>query len=125
MLGSACQALHALWNPCIPDFPPNVVSLPPRAPNSSDAASFRCGEVTMRAVETAVELPKARKRSRHQARSTPLHRSRLRSLALEPLEARTLMATLPPAVVTRTLDVSNSGGNQSSPSIAIDPVNPN
>jgi subtilisin-like proprotein convertase family protein len=78
----------------------------------------------MRAVETEVEVPKARKRSRHRARFAPLHRSRLRSLALEPLEARTLMATLPPAVVTRTLDVSNSGGNQSSPSIAVNPTNP-
>jgi len=48
----------------------------------------------------------------------------MRRMVMEGLEARTLLATIPGALVTGQLDVSNAGGNQSSPSIVVDPTNP-
>src|SRR5947209_8683470 len=79
----------------------------------------------MRAVESVIDTPKVRRGSRPGVRSAHLRRTRLRNLALESLESRTLLATVPAAIVTSTLDISNSGGNQSSPSIAVDPTNQN
>jgi hypothetical protein len=56
-------------------------------------------------------LPAARKRSR-------------RRVALEGLEPRTLLATLPAATILNRVDVSNGTGDESTPSIAINPANP-
>ena len=78
----------------------------------------------MRAVASEIDTPKARAGSRPGNRSAKLRKTRLRQMALEALETRALMATIPGAVVTNQVDVSNSGGNQSSPSIAVDPTNP-
>jgi subtilisin-like proprotein convertase family protein len=53
--------------------------------------------------------------------------AKLRRLAMEGLEPRTLMAVLPTPTVTGQFPVVSDGtttSNQSSPSIAIDPVNP-
>src|SRR4051812_43029786 len=63
-------------------------------------------------------------------RTTILDRkARLRRLALETLEERALMAGLPAPLATgATVDISNPNnnltGNESAPSIAIDPANP-
>jgi large repetitive protein len=78
----------------------------------------------MRAVASEIDTLKARAGSRPGNRSAKLRKTRLRQMALEALETRALMATIPGAVVTNQVDVSNSGGNQSSPSIAVDPTNP-
>src|SRR5260370_40411980 len=43
---------------------------------------------------------------------------------MESLEPRTLMATLPPGAVSPTVDISNTRGDESTPSIAIDQNNP-
>ena len=51
-------------------------------------------------------------------------RTALRRAVLEPLEARELLATLPEAVVASQVDISGSRGDESTPSIAIDPLNP-
>src|SRR3954451_2174658 len=53
--------------------------------------------------------------------------SMLRRIALEALEPRTLMAVLPtPTVLPNSqVDISNSRGDESSPTIAIDQLNPN
>ena len=50
-------------------------------------------------------------------------KARLRRAVLESLEDRTLLALLPPPSVTGRVDVSNSNGNESAPSIAVDPTN--
>src|SRR5262245_22245681 len=82
----------------------------------------------MRAVASEVDPSKARVGSRPGARPARLRKSRLKShlraLALESREKRALLATIPAALVgTNQIDISNSGGNQSSPSIAVNPVN--
>src|SRR3954454_7567854 len=77
----------------------------------------------MRAVASEVETSKVRPGSRPRTRPVLLRKSRLRALALENLETRALMATIPGAQVTPPIDVSGSGGNESSPSIAINPAN--
>src|SRR4051794_6094808 len=77
----------------------------------------------MRAVASEVEASKASVGLRPRVRSARLRKSKLRNLALENLEARALLATIPAALVTSPADVSGSGGNESSPSIAIDPTN--
>ena len=78
----------------------------------------------MRAVATEVEASSAGIGLRRKDRAAQLRKSRMRRIILEGLETRTLMATIPGALVTGQLDVSNAGGNQSSPSIAVDPINP-
>ena len=67
--------------------------------------------------------PADRSRTRP-SRRTPGHKSRLGDLALESLERRALMAVLPPVTVTGQLNISGGSGNQVSPSVAIDPNNP-
>ncbi|MEO6811427.1 MAG: Ig-like domain-containing protein [Isosphaeraceae bacterium] len=59
----------------------------------------------------------------------PARRSRLRRIALEPLESRTLLAVLPAPLVSGQATISGPGGNgsrgdESNPSIAIDRYNP-
>ncbi len=51
-------------------------------------------------------------------------RQRLQWGALEYLEPRTLLATIPAATVLSRNDLSNARGDESSPSIAVDPANP-
>jgi len=77
----------------------------------------------MRAVAPEIAPSNARDASRSGPRSARLRRSRLRVAALESLEPRTLLATIPAALVTFRQAVAPSGGNQSSPSIAVDPTN--
>ncbi len=80
----------------------------------------------MRAVSPELDSPKVRVGSRPGSRSERLRKSRLRNVALEWLESRQLLAALPTPTVTAQVNVSNSNGtsNDSSPSIAIDPTNP-
>jgi hypothetical protein len=54
----------------------------------------------------------------------PAVASQIRRLTLESLELRTLMAVLPPVSVTGQVAVSKDGGNDSTPSVAVDPANP-
>ena len=56
------------------------------------------------------------------ARPSATSKSRLRRLALDALEPRTLLATLPTPTVAARVDVSNAGGDESSPTIAVDPT---
>jgi subtilisin-like proprotein convertase family protein len=80
----------------------------------------------MRAVSPELDSSKVRVGSRPGSRSERLRKSRLRNVALEWLEARQLLAALPTPLVTTQVNVSNSNGtsNDSAPSIAIDPTNP-
>ncbi len=69
----------------------------------------------------------SRGRKRSGARTTPGQKPHLRRMSLESLEARTLLSTLPtPVTALQSLvGESNSGaGNSSSPSVAIDPLDP-
>lgn len=61
-------------------------------------------------------------RKRGKVRRSPAARSP--RLGVEALEERTLMSVLPPPTFTSHLDISNSRGNESNPSVAVDPVNP-
>jgi subtilisin-like proprotein convertase family protein len=82
----------------------------------------------MRRVEIEGDSPSSRRRDRGVARPSPAYRPRLRRLALDRLEDRTLMSTLPSAItVGQTIvGLSDSGqGNSSSPSVAVDPLDPN
>ena len=47
-----------------------------------------------------------------------------RRAVMEALESRTLLAVLPPASVQSLTAMTNAGGNESTPSIAMDPANP-
>ena len=84
---------------------------------------FDCGEAIMRAVLPETETMKVRVGSHSGTRSERLRKMHLRSFSLEGLEQRTLMATIPAALVAGQVNISNSGGNQSSPSIAVNPLN--
>ena len=67
------------------------------------------------------------RRGRGVARPGSVAKSRLRRLSLEGLESRELLSTLPSPVTTLQSSVggSQSGqGNSSSPSVAVDPLNP-
>ncbi len=56
--------------------------------------------------------------------STAARKARLRRMTLESLEPRTLMAVLPPALVQNQVNISNqTTGQESSPSIAVNPLN--
>jgi len=81
----------------------------------------------MSAVGSEIDPSKARVGSRPGARSVSLRKTRLRSLALEGLEERALMAVLPPSQALATSLVGSFGdtGNASTPSIAVDPNHPN
>ena len=68
------------------------------------------------------------KRMRSEARPSSARKLHLRRLALEGLEARTLLSTLPSPMThgQAVVGLSRSGlGNSSSPSVAVDPLNPN
>src|SRR5690349_5186353 len=80
----------------------------------------------MRAVDSETNTPKTRAGSRPGARSSWLRKSRVRSATLESLESRALMAVIPPAIVSGQTVVAQGNGNsnQSAPSIAVDPTNP-
>src|SRR4051794_16516218 len=51
-------------------------------------------------------------------------KSKLRRIALESLEVRALLSTLPAATILNRVDVSNGTGDESAPSVAINPSNP-
>src|SRR5689334_3790762 len=92
----------------------------------------------MRTVASENESPSSRRR-RSSLRSSALRRFRLRSTALERLEDRTLMATLPAPLRSGVpISVSSNGngsgntfdpqrnqrvGNETAPTIVIDPQN--
>src|SRR4051812_40339459 len=88
----------------------------------------------MRTAESEFGSRESRNEVRGGSRSAALRKARLRALALEALEARTLLAVLPPIVrdpsAASPIDLANSVGgnsqtsNESAPTIAIDPVNP-
>ena len=82
----------------------------------------------MRRVDSEGDLRSSRDRKRSEARPSSARKLHLRRLALEGLEARTLLSTLPsPMTQGQTVvGLSDSGlGNSSSPSVAVDPLNPN
>jgi hypothetical protein len=58
------------------------------------------------------------------SRPRPARKASRRRVALEGLEPRTLLAILPAASILGRVDVSNSGGDESTPSVAINPSNP-
>jgi subtilisin-like proprotein convertase family protein len=62
----------------------------------------------------------------HRLRSGRATKARRRRLALEALEPRTLLAVLPPPTVGATTPIFDAtpNGNNSAPSIAVDPTNP-
>src|SRR4051812_4558712 len=75
----------------------------------------------MRTVASENQSQGTRGRGRPGARSAALRKSRLRGMVLEALESRTLLATLPAATVNGQVQVSASQGNESAPTVAIDP----
>ena len=77
----------------------------------------------MRAILPETETMKVHVGSRSGTRLKQLRKMHLRSFSLEALEQRTLMATIPAALVAGQVNISNSGGNQSSPSISVNPLN--
>jgi hypothetical protein len=83
----------------------------------------------MRRQSTEQRSQGTRLRTRDETRGSSVKRSRLRRLALEGLEARTLLATTPiPVVSTQVAASAGIGGNtinDSNPSIAVDPLDPN
>ena len=83
----------------------------------------------MRRQSTEQRSQGTRIRSRDEMRGASSKRSRLRRLALEGLEARTLLATTPIPVVTNQVQasagVAGTTINDSSPSIAVDPLDSN
>src|SRR3954451_6308757 len=81
----------------------------------------------MRSEPAKVGTKGTRGRTLRGSRRELARNSMLRRIALEALEPRTLMAVLPtPTVLPNSqVDVSTSRGNESSPAIAIDQLNPN
>ena len=85
----------------------------------------------MDSVHPRVRLAADRPRALVKHRVTSRSKSRLRRLALEALEVRSLMAVLPPATVNGQVNLSNPAGaaslvtsNETSPSVAVDPADP-
>ena len=83
----------------------------------------------MRAVPSESGNPQAedREKSRTDARSARRRKARLRTLAMETLEARELLASSLQSIVPGTntvLNVPGNAGNQLNPSVAYDPTNP-
>ena len=82
----------------------------------------------MRRVDGGVDSQSSRGRKRDGAQVSRASKSTLRRLALEGLEERTLLSTLPAPLTQGQFAVggSDSGqGNSSSPSVAVDPLNSN
>src|SRR4051794_40126179 len=84
----------------------------------------RARRIAMRTVASEVESHRNRLPVRLGSRAVALRKSRLRRLALESLEVRALLSTLPAATILNRVDVSNSTGDESTPSVAINPSNP-
>src|SRR5262249_30139971 len=80
-------------------------------------------EVAMRPAQPVIRAQAISARRHSGRRPEAARQSKLRRLALEGLEGRTLMAVLPSPNVLGQVDISNSGGNESAPSIAVDPTN--
>jgi hypothetical protein len=90
----------------------------------------------MRRVDSEGDSQNSRNRKRSHARTSPAQKSTLRRLALDRLEDRTLLATgalastLPEPITQAQSEVGDGFGvtgnaaNSSSPSVAIDPLNP-
>src|SRR5262249_37607894 len=97
--------------------------LPPRR-HLSWRSCLRAESSTMRTVASENESQGARGPGRPGARAAAIRKSRLRGMGLERLEPRTLLAGLPAATGTAPLQVSRNPGNDSKPSIEIDPRNP-
>ncbi len=68
--------------------------------------------------------PAARSLGQLRKRVDPTGRDRLRRLALEPLEARTLMAVLPPPTILYHSNVANTADDTQSPTVTVDPLDP-
>src|SRR5947209_879207 len=89
----------------------------------------RAESIDMRRPPTELGSQGTRIGARDESRGSMAKRSRLRRLALESLEARTLMATNPISVVSTQVQASAgiAGGsiNDSGPSIAVNPLDPN
>src|SRR5436309_3382065 len=82
----------------------------------------------MRSEPSKLGMKGARGRTHGGPRRGSARNSMLRQIALEALEPRMLLAAaLPtPAVLPNSqVDITGLEGNESSPSIAVDPVNPN
>ncbi len=83
----------------------------------------------MSPVKTKLESREAQGRARNNSGQASLRKSRLRTLALENLEARTLMATLPALLVTKSptvvdgFNTSDGKVNDNNPTITINPNN--
>src|SRR5262245_48190220 len=79
------------------------------------------GDMVMRTGASDVPSRGHRGRIRQDARLNTSRKKRLRRNTLEWLEPRTLMAVIPAAqVLTGPIGVSSTGGNMSSPLVAID-----
>src|SRR4051794_32011299 len=93
----------------------------PRHPDSRvlgfhrGGAQSYCGELAMRSEPSQVRPKENRRRSPAGPRRSKARAAAHRRVALESLEPRTLLATLPAPVVTTLRDISNSGGDESSP----------
>jgi hypothetical protein len=74
----------------------------------------------MRTVASEIETAEASGQVHHKARVLSARRLRLRRMALEGLEERTLLSTLPAATPGTAVDISNEQGNESSPQIVVD-----
>src|SRR5437764_15256722 len=83
----------------------------------------------MRSEPSKLGMKGARGRTLRGPRRESARNSMLRQIALEALGPRTLLAATPlptPAVLPSSqVDISNSEGNESSPTIAVDPLNTN
>jgi len=71
--------------------------------------------------------PSDRPRGRRERSSSVNRKARQRRIALEGLEPRTLLSTLPPAIIDQS-NLSGGGSrdnsDESAPSIAVNPMNP-
>jgi subtilisin-like proprotein convertase family protein len=92
------------------------------------ASANEAGETDMRRQPIESKTKGTRVLSREGSRRAAAKRSQIRRLTLEDLEARTLMATAPLPIVTGQASLSSNQAsntsNDSSPSVAVDPVNP-
>jgi subtilisin-like proprotein convertase family protein len=101
-------------------------SLPPRSSALRGDIAFAENQ-SMRRVETEGDSQSSRRRRRGVVRSPLASKPHLRRLALEGLEDRTLMSTLPTPVTVSQSFVGvgmTNAPNSSSPSVAVDPLDP-
>jgi large repetitive protein len=92
------------------------------------ASAHEAGETDMRRQPNELKTKGTRVQSREGSRRAEAKRSQLRRLTLEGLEERTLMATAPLPIVTGqasiTTNQQTNTSNDSTPFVAVDPVNP-